>query len=206
MRSKQIYFYFLSFVSLAVLWWAAADLISIFIEKFSYVGTSYYGDQYYDYSNFNDRLALRLTAILIALPVYIFHWLKTSGDVFQSKLDEFTEGQLGQRRWYSQIVMIFSGLMFLFFLTLILYEITKNILYFRGFSLFTLRTSVPYLVASSLVWLYHWSVFKDCDQRFSKVAPEVVFKKSGDSFCAFCGAKLIPGALYCTNCGKKIER
>lgn len=203
------YFYALSFVSLLVLAWASADLIKMALEaifpKYPYLDSSPISD-YRSYPSLVTArgFSLRFAALLVAFPVFLVHWLKTSGDVFRSKLEEFTESELSRRRGYCQIVLIFFSIHIFGYLTWIFSTILNDLLTSSEIKLANLTTPIPYFLVSLVLWVYHWRVLRDCDRRLANLLPiKAGEAKEESGYCGYCGAKSKKEFLYCPSCGKK---
>lgn len=71
---RHAYFYLISFVTMGVMYWAAADMVRIAVTRTSSLNYNY---GYYQEQQAK-QVAARLAAIIVALPLWAFHWMKAN--------------------------------------------------------------------------------------------------------------------------------
>lgn len=212
-NAKYLYFYSLSLISLFILLWATADLIRILFEYFfhyspveilRYCPTCNIMPPNYRIPLNMDDIAMRLAVILVSLPVYIFHWFKTSGDVLQSKLNECTLDEISKRKTYSQIVLVINSLTMLFGTIWIFYLILRQSFVTNVFTFTSISTPASYMFVAFFSFIYHWIVLKDADNRLEKL-PAQSPVSGVMKFCGYCGTQNKNIFTFCIKCGKKLN-
>jgi hypothetical protein len=70
------YYYLVSFITVAILYWAVADMVRIAVTKTLVSSYSYNSD--YNQEQKAKQVAGRLAAIFVAFPLWAFHWMKAN--------------------------------------------------------------------------------------------------------------------------------
>jgi hypothetical protein len=156
------YFYFMAFISLMVLYWGLADLVRVILEKWWVGGISatssyrYVGAVNYAQEQWLRGLSLRVSAILVSLPMWFFHLHKA---VSKSKEEVDESG----KRAYSFAFVLVMGLSTIGMLIGSLYLGMNAIL---GITLSSgekqgLAFLLPYSIGSLLLWWIHWRMWHE---------------------------------------------
>ncbi len=155
------YFYFMAFVALMVLYWGVADLFRIILEKWWLGGVSpstgyntYGRTASYANEQWLRGLSLRVSAILVSVPIWLFHWHKAVSRP-KEEIDE-----AGRRAYNFAIVLVF-GLSSIGMLIGALYLGVNALL---GITLNSgekqsLAYLLPYSLGSLALWWSHWKVW-----------------------------------------------
>lgn len=213
---KNLYYYSISLITLLIVSWAVADLLRILLdhllipgpilEKFCFDCLPYPGSNFYPIPFNYEELALRFAMIIITLPIFFFHWLKTSGEILKNRLDEFTAGELTVRKIYCQIALILNSLTVLVCVTWIATKILTNMLISIDFAIRGVSMPLAYVFVAFLSFVYHWFVLRDAETRLEKIPSTQQELGIGEvRFCGYCGERNKKEFLYCANCGKKLH-
>jgi len=154
------YFYFMAFVSMMVLYWGLSDLVRIILEKVWLGGISpstnyrYSGSVTYAQEQWLRGLSLRVSAIMVSLPMWFFHLHKA---INKSKEEIDALG----KKAYSYAFVLVMGLASIGMLIGALYLGVNALL---GISLSTgekqsLAYLLPYSVGSLSLWWVHWKMW-----------------------------------------------
>lgn len=155
------YFYFMAFIALMVLYWGAADLLRIILEKWwlgGITGSSrgYYYGQSPTYANeqWLRGISLRISAVLVSLPIWFFHWHKAINKA-KEEVDE-----VGKRA-YSFAVVLIMGLSSIGMMIGALYLGVNSLL---GITLSTSEKQsfaylLPYSLGALVLWWAHWQIW-----------------------------------------------
>ena len=156
------YFYFMAFVALFVIYWGAADLIRIILEKAWLGGITPGYDSYNYYSNTPNYayeqwlrgISLRVSAVLVAFPIWFFHWHKAT-----SRPKE--EVDVSGKRAYTFAVVLVMGLSSIGMLIGAMYLGINSLL---GITLSSgeiqaLAYLLPYSVGALGLWYFHWKIW-----------------------------------------------
>lgn len=158
-RFKDTYFYFMALVALFVLYWGVADLLRVILDKWWTGGVASNTTRYistYSQEQWLRGLSLRVSAILVSLPIWFFHWHKA---VAKAK-EEVDEAGL---RAYSFIVVLVMGLSSIGMLIGALYLGVNALL---GIALntgekHTLAMLLPYSLGALVLWWTHWKIWHE---------------------------------------------
>lgn len=166
-RISDGYFYFMAFVALMVMYWGAADLIRVILEKWwiggvSQVTSNYYynstsprfSGSSYAYEQWLRGVSLRVSALLVAVPIWYFHWHKAT-----SRPKE--EIDVTGKRAYTFAIVLVMGLSSIGMMIGALYLGMNAML---GISLSdneirSLTYLLPYSVGALALWTSHWKVW-----------------------------------------------
>lgn len=155
------YFYFMAFVALMVLYWGVSDLWRIIFEKWWVGGvspsTGYYGygaSASNSYEQWLRGLSLRISSILVSLPIWFFHWHKATSRP-KEEMDE------AGKKAYSFVVVLFTSL---FSIGMLIGAAYLGINALLGITLSTaekksLAFLLPYSIGALTLWLTHWRVW-----------------------------------------------
>jgi hypothetical protein len=149
-KFSDAYFYFMSFVSLIVIYGALADLARIILSRWWVDSTLMRSstDQWLRW------LSLRISAVLVALPVWFFHWHKAT----TKPKEEVDETSKRSYAFAFVIVMGLSGLG----MTIGAAYLGVNAL--LGIALTTvekqaLAFALPYSLGALFLWFTHWKMW-----------------------------------------------
>lgn len=165
------YFYFMAFVALLVLYWGVADLFRIILEKVWIGGITPryvdygYANTSYAYETWLRGISLRVSAILVAVPIWLFHWHKAT-----SKAKE--EMDIAGHQTYLFAVVIVMGLSSIGMLIGALYFGVNAML---GISLSddefeTFAYLLPYSLGAVGLWWAHWRIWQAKRKELAAVA------------------------------------
>lgn len=143
--SKHGYFYIMSFLALVALYWAFADIGRLVLSKMM--------DKlpYYLASNYTRDFSLRISTIIVALPIFVFHWAGANPKD-KEKIDH--EG----RRTFSMAVMILAGTVTLIGGTRLVYETVNSVLGVVTTS--PLEMILPYVLPAAVLWVWNYKIWK----------------------------------------------
>lgn len=154
-----IYFQIASFLLLVVVWWSFADLSRLFFERlvgFPEAGSSSYGGDYYregtfkahpsDLERFSRQLSVRVSALLVALPLFLYHYLQA--------------GRRGVHKTYYAVITFLSGGATVVTLVLFVRMVVEVLVGLR-LDHELMSQALPYLLASGAIWIYHFRLFKN---------------------------------------------
>lgn len=161
-RITDSYFYFMAFVAILVLYWGVADLFRVILEKWWVGGvsssTSYYRYQATNYAQeqWLRGLSLRVSAILVSLPIWFFHWHKAISKA-KEEIDE-----VGKKSYAFAIVLI-MGLSSIGMLIGALYLGVNALLgiTLSGDEKQSLAFLLPYSIGALALWLSHWKIWHE---------------------------------------------
>ena len=145
---KDAYFYIVCFLALMPLFWGVADLGRVILEDKWDTRT------YYSYSSRSAeddlrRVSMRMSAIVVALPLFAFHWHKAS-----SRKKEETDWD--SRKTYTMGVLIVSTLLVLVVGIWLVYHGFNAVL---GVATQDVKAqmayALPYAATAAGVWLWH---------------------------------------------------
>lgn len=152
---RHAYYYFVSFLTLAVLYWAVADFIRIIWANNSSVASQYY---YNDSDRYLRSIAGRLSAIIISLPVYAFHWMKATPP--DGEIDVLSRKTYALGIVICSIVIMLVSWSFLFY-----YLITWALgVAEPGYSQ-TVPGLVSYSVPATLIWILHFNIWRKLNDK-----------------------------------------
>lgn len=216
--AKRAYFYLISFISLAVLFFGVADLIRVILE-YSWTGqvinssgvTNYYN---YGKDSFVKSVSFRLATIIVSFPLWLFHWLHIEDQL--PKVEELREQKISFKtnRNYLYLVSGLSALLFLIFGIWLLTVILSFLLGATGGGLRELGAPLGYGLASAVTFVFHFQALRDpklaeIEAKLKSAPPEPpvtkpVAPKPEEKFCAKCGEKTNPADTFCRKCGAKL--
>lgn len=170
-QGRDAYFYLVSFISLALLYWAISDLVRVWLSEAWGVGNrsyySYYGGGGSSYQQDTLRnISLRLSTIMVALPVYIFHWYKA----IMKKREDW---DVQSRKSYCLGVLVLTSLMVLGGGTGMVYQGTNSLLGVSSSAAESLAWLVPYTLSAVGLWLVHFKIWREV----AEVKKEQVLEK-----------------------------
>jgi hypothetical protein len=160
------YYYLVSFVTLGILFWAVPDLIRLLLDKYVFTETTSYSYSSYSSSAQNiflKRIAGRLSATIVAFPVWGFHWMKAN----PPKPDESFNNKY--RKSYFLAVVIVSITFMLIGWPYLLYTLISKVLGVTDNNINEiLSTSIPYTFSATFLWLTHFKVWKNLSSSNNK--------------------------------------
>jgi len=217
--AKRAYFYLISFISLAVLFFGVADLIRIVLaydwggQAIDY-GSSVYRSYNYGKDSFVKSVSFRLATVIVSFPLWLFHWLHIGDQL--PKVEDSREQKISFKthRGYLYLVSGLSALLFLIFGIWLLTVILSFLLGARGGGLRELGAPLGYGLASAVVFVFHFQALKsqqlaDLEAKLKSVpdekpaVPKPVLTKPQEKFCAKCGEKASLVDTFCHKCGTK---
>jgi len=160
-RGWDLYYYIVIFISIALLFWAISDLGRVWLEQLWNTGTSYY----YQASRsdiFLRRISLRLSTLLVALPIFAFHYTKAT-----LKKDE--ELDYHSRKTYAMMVLILSSLVVLGCGTGLVYQGMNFALGVSEKPTQALAFFIPYTISGLMVWVMHYRIWQVAEHRVKPV-------------------------------------
>lgn len=155
-HGKDTYFYVVSFVVLMVLTWAVTDLLRIMLEQILGVG-----DSVYSYSRTSSssqaellrRVSLRLSTLVVALPIWAFHWYKVS----MKKKEEI---DVHSRKSYALAMMVITTLWVIGTGTGLVYLGFNAMLGVGENANRAIPYLLPYSMAGVILWVSHYQVWR----------------------------------------------
>jgi hypothetical protein len=169
-QGRDAYFYLVSFISLALLYWALSDLVRVWLSEAWGVGNrsyySYYGGGNTYQQDTLRNISLRLSTIMVALPVYIFHWYKA----IMKKREEW---DVQSRKSYCLGVLVLTSLMILGGGTGMVYQATNSMLGVSSSAAESLAWLIPYTLSAAGLWVVHFKFWREV----SEIKKEVVLEK-----------------------------
>ena len=79
---QHAYYYLVSFITLGILFWAVSDLLRLLLKQYVFVDTTNYTTSYRytptSQNTFLKGIAGRLAAMIVAFPIWGFHWMKAN--------------------------------------------------------------------------------------------------------------------------------
>src|SRR3989344_1865301 len=156
-RGWDLYYYIVIFISIALLFWAISDLGRVWLEQLWNTGTSYY----YQASRsdiFLRRISLRLSTLLVALPIFAFHYTKAT-----LKKDE--ELDYHSRKTYAMMVLILSSLVVLGCGTGLVYQGMNFALGVSEKPPQALAFFIPYTISGLMVCVMHYRIWQVAEHR-----------------------------------------
>lgn len=156
-EGRDGYFYIVGFIGLLVLCWGIGDLGRILLE-----GPLGIVNRYASSESELRRVSLRLSALLVALPVWAFHWIKASSKTHEL-MDWFS------RKVYATATLVISSLALLGFGSGLVYQGLNSAL---GISMNKEAMSffLPYSVVAFVVWILHFKIYREVRET-TEVAP-----------------------------------
>jgi hypothetical protein len=146
---RRVYFYFVSLAALALLAHSLAGLLGLLAEALVQ-------GQLVDPEALRRSLATYGSGLLIALPVWLFHWSRIQRLVAGPRSEEETRAT--SRRWYLYVVIFAAVIVLLTSGARIVYELTLTALgrpWDEVVALHVARLAIDGAVAAALLW-YHW--------------------------------------------------
>lgn len=153
---KRGYYYLISFITLSVLFFAVSDLLSLILFTFFSTGSS----PQYSYDTFARGIALRTATVIVALPVYFYHWLAALKRT-ETPDEEIRNYEIREKRGYTQVVMVLSTLSLLIFGVRFVYILLLFGLGVSGVTLAEFSGAVAYALPAFAIWMYHLKVLKE---------------------------------------------
>ena len=148
---KHAYFYLISFISLAILYWAISDLFRVVFGEWTDVSSA---SSVYAREKLLRQIAGRLSAIVVAFPIWAFHWMKANPPKDKG-LD------YGSRKVYSLVVVFCLIIIMLITWSTLLYYVFTWAL---GVSDNSLKEVLPgffaYAVNATGVWVWHFRMWR----------------------------------------------
>lgn len=164
---QHAYFYLVSFITLGILFWAVSDLLRlllkqyVFIEKVSSV--SYYSYSSSSYNSFLKALAGRLAAIIVAFPIWGFHWMKAN----PPQPDDIDKRS---RKSYALSVVVVTMIIILVGWPYLLYTLISKVLGVEDKNISNiLASSIPYTISATILWFTHFRIWKKLSPHHEKV-------------------------------------
>ena len=218
--AKRAYFFIFSFITLGVLFWGVADLIRVILE-YNWTGAEV-GRSYIRYSpdSFTRSVALRLASVIVALPIWFFHWYNLSEHF--PKSEETADFKITFKTFKNYLYLI-SGLTLAIVLVFGIWFVYQGLAFFLGASNITVGSfaaPVGYTTVALVAFIYHFSVLRGSKLKNleAQVASIMVSQKKEPSsnidkvteskgetkFCSKCGTKNTKEANYCISCGTRL--
>jgi hypothetical protein len=148
---KHSIYYLMSFVTLLVLYWAVCDLIRIIFNNGLLSVTNSFSDLFFH------QVEWRLASILVALPLWAFHFMKA----FPPK--NFPV-DLGSRKVYALAVTLCSVFIIIPGWIIILYSLM--LIGMRESLWVDLILSISsYITIATLLWLVHFKMWKKLNEK-----------------------------------------
>ncbi len=166
---RDAYFYIVAMISLFVLYWGISDLLRLILNQLWNSGSSYTSEVYrygsYGASNTDllRNLAGRISAIIIALPFWAFHWFKASGRRAE-EMDNYS------RRIYSIIILILSSTEVMIGGTILVYQAVTALLGVNSDTLGVVAGLLPYTTGAVILWTLHYPEWKKSGKSVSTVS------------------------------------
>lgn len=152
------YYYLVSFITLGILFWAVPDLIRLLLEKYVFIETT--SSTYYSLSRsssqniFLKRISIRLSAIIVAFPVWGFHWMKANPP-YPEKINQKS------KKAYSLSVVIVTMIFMLIAWPYLLYTLISKFLGVSDSNINEILSfSIPYTFTATFLWLTHFKIWK----------------------------------------------
>lgn len=161
--SKHAYYYLVSFVSLAILYWAIADLGRLLFGQQSCALSGGMGYSCISHEMLLRRVAGRLAAIIFAFPIWAFHWMKANPPN-TAELDWIS------RKTYSLFVVAATVIGMLIAWPLLIYQLLTWAL---GVTESNIGEMVPtllsYAIPATGIWIWHFKMWRKVIQSTSSV-------------------------------------
>ncbi len=214
---KRGYFFVFSFITLGILFFGIADFIRVILNynwggAAPTVARSYYSS-YSSYSSdsFTRDVAFRLATIIVALPIWFFHWFHISENL--SKITDSTELKITFRTYksYLYLVMGINLAIIIVFGIWFVYQLLSFLLGATGIQLSSFAAPIGYTVVAAAVFGYHFYLLRGND--FAQVEQKVAAlpslkaaepKAVKPKFCSKCGKENSASSSFCVNCGTKL--
>jgi hypothetical protein len=145
---KDAYYYIISFMALVLLYWAAADVVRVILERLWNSGTYYGGDL----STILQKISLRLSTFVVGFPVWAFHWYKA---VMKKEADI----DISSRKSYATAILFISTLIILGAGTGLVYQGFNALLGIGKDAEKTLAYLIPYTALAVGMWLMHYKMW-----------------------------------------------
>lgn len=219
---KRAYFYIFSFITLAILFFGVADLVRVILD-FNWGGgeVESFGRTFsFTRDSFSRNVSFRLATIIVALPIWFFHWLHLENNL--PKVEDPHELRITFRTHKSYLYLV-SGItlvVVIIFGIWFVYQLLNLLLGVSDIRLRSFAAPIGYTLSSLVTFFYHFSIlrgksFGGVEERVSALpAPSkptevkaATPKPSGEGekFCPHCGTKNVPTSSFCTTCGTKLS-
>lgn len=153
---RHAYYYFVSFLTLAILYWAFSDLIRLVWTQDS---NSYSYTYYNSSERFLKAIAGRLSAIIISLPVWAFHWMKATPPQGEAV-------DVVSRKSYALFVVICTIVIMLATWSFLFYYL---ITWALGVAETDIARNLPGLISYSIpataLWLWHFNMWRKLNDK-----------------------------------------
>lgn len=172
---KRGYYYLISFITLAVIYFSFSDLLSLIMTSVANsmgwlnpqtgygmdaVYRSSYNPYTYSYESFARALALRAATLIVAIPVFAYHWATASKEI-TTEDQELRAYEVAERKKYLQIILTISTIILLVVGVRFIYLVLLLALGVSGSTLQEFVTPCAYTVSTLSVWYYHLRMLKN---------------------------------------------
>lgn len=162
-HGKDAYFYVVCFLGLAMLVWGLADCFRLVLSQWWTEG--YPAAFPLSYESYIKQIAMRLSVIVVSLPVYAFHWARVMNK-------SGVERDAGSRRMYLGAVLIISLAVVLSVGTWLVYQGFLLVLGAGSTRGSELAFALPYTVTAAIVWTWHFGLWREGERRFRESVEE----------------------------------
>jgi len=161
-NGRDAFFYIIAFLTLMPLFWAIADLFRVVLEQLWGSGSSSYNygvrNTSYYYEQSVKKISMRLATLVVALPVYAFHWFKANS---RSK----EEMDIASRKTYTMAVLILSTILILTMGTWLVYQGFNSMMGLNTMQGTEMAFALPYTVMALAVWLGHYRIMHESEVK-----------------------------------------
>lgn len=172
-RGWDAYFYIVAFITLGLLFWAVADLVRIGLEglweKSTAINYAYGRVVSTSSSTELRRITMRLATILVALPIWAWHFFKTQHQP-AAKQDLFS------KKIYAGAVLFICTLLGLGMGSGMVYEVLNSIVGVSDGSE-SLAYFIPYFAAAAGTWVWHYKLWQEAREAHAEKGDETTVKK-----------------------------
>jgi hypothetical protein len=162
---RHAYYYYAIFMALAILYIALSDLIRLLSN--TWLISDNYNSLYMQQSLLR-QIAGRLSAILVALPFWAFHWMKANPP--DGKIDKYS------KRTYSLFVVIILSMNILVGWSFLFYFlITWALGVMESDFLENIIVMLSYAIPGTFIWIWHFISWRKLNEE-EKLNPSVTDK------------------------------
>ena len=165
-RMHHAYYYLISFISLAILFWAVSDLTRLLLKQFIFIdkGSSLVFNPLSTtaYNTFLKGISAKIAAIIVAFPVWGFHWMKANPPRPE-------EVDVKSRRTYSISIVVITMIIMLIGWPFLIYTVISKVLGVEDRNVSDiLSTFIPYTISATALWLMHFIMWRKISSSEAK--------------------------------------
>jgi hypothetical protein len=153
--ARRGYYYLVSFITLCAVYFSFNELLSLVLTALADANPAGYS-----YDTFARAVALRTATLLVAIPVFAYHWMIANKKLSMED-QEVRQYEVNQRRSYVQLVLVIATLILLVVGARFLYLGLLLALGVSGTNLASFFYPLAYTLGTSFVWGYHLLVLRE---------------------------------------------